>query len=262
MGETDTIDLRVWGKASLPALVYLPGLHGDGTLIGGFRRALTGRVRFVEITYPRSLTWSVADYARAVGLALAERGIASGWLLGESFGSQVVWSLAAGDAFRATGIILAGGFGRHPMPWGARLAAWLIQACPLWLWVGVLAGYARIARLRFRSEPEVRAGLAEFIARRTNLDRLCWVHRLHLVASNDPTPLARRTPVPVYGLTGVLDPIVPWPFVRHWLRRHCPALRDYQVLPGDHNVLSTASARSAEQVVRWMIEPGPKTPGG
>jgi hypothetical protein len=52
----EELQLRIHGEATLPTLVYLPGLHGDWTLVGGFLRALGGRVRFVEMTYPRSLT--------------------------------------------------------------------------------------------------------------------------------------------------------------------------------------------------------------
>src|ERR1035438_3914147 len=84
----EKLQLRVHGDDSLPTLIYLPGLHGDWTLVGGFLQALDGRVRFVEITYPRTLVWSLEDYAAAIETALAQNGIASGWLLGESFGSQ------------------------------------------------------------------------------------------------------------------------------------------------------------------------------
>ena len=86
----EELQLRIHGEASLPTLIYLPGLHGDWTLIGGFRKAIGGRVRFVEITYPRTLTWSLDDYAAAIETALAQNGITRGWLLGESYGSQVV----------------------------------------------------------------------------------------------------------------------------------------------------------------------------
>ena len=55
----EKLQLRVYGDASLPTLIYLPGMHGDWTLIGGFRNAVAGRVRFVEMTYPRTLTWSL-----------------------------------------------------------------------------------------------------------------------------------------------------------------------------------------------------------
>ena len=76
---------------------------------------------------------------------------------------------------------------------------------------------------------------------------------LHLIAENDPRSVASQTGLPVFGLSGWLDPIVPWPWVRRWLRKNCPALRDYIILPhADHNVLSTAPKEAAAQVLRWI----------
>ena len=60
---TDDLKMRAHGDASLPTLVYLPGMHGDWTLVSSFRAAIAGRVRFVEFTYPRTTTWSLDDYA-------------------------------------------------------------------------------------------------------------------------------------------------------------------------------------------------------
>src|SRR5215471_9437798 len=119
---SEELQIRIHGDASRPTLVYLPGLHGDWTLVGSFREALGGRVRFVEFTYPRTLTWSLEDYARAIEEALAKNGISTGWLLGESYGSQLVWPMLAHGRFRVEGIVLAGGFARHPIGWGVRLA--------------------------------------------------------------------------------------------------------------------------------------------
>ncbi len=249
---TERVEIRVHGPATLPTLLYLPGLHGDWTLIGGFRKALAGRVRFAELTYPRTLTWSLEDYAAGVEAAAREQGLEGGWLLGESFGSQVAWPLAARGRFQAQGIILAGGFARHPMQWGVALAERVGGRVPLGVITRVLFGYARVARLRFRREPDVLAGIGEFIARRTELDRQAAIHRLHLLGANDPGALARAVRAPVFALTGILDPIVPWCLVRPWLRRNCPALREYRILRGDHNVLSTASRAAAELVVGWM----------
>jgi pimeloyl-ACP methyl ester carboxylesterase len=250
---SEEVELRVHGLAELPTLVYLPGLHGDWTLIGGFRKALEGRVRFVEMTYPRTLVWSLEDYAAAVEQALAQQGIQSGWLLGESFGSQVLWALAARNRFQARGVILAGGFARHPMHRGVCLAERLCGSISLGLLTRILFAYARVARFRFRHEPEVLADIGQFIARRTDLDRQAAKHRLHLLAANDPSAIARQIQAPMYALTGVLDPIVPWFLVRPWLKRNCRALREYRILRADHNVLSTASRASADLVVQWMM---------
>jgi hypothetical protein len=98
------------------------------------------------------------------------------------------------------------------------------------------------------------ADLDQFFARRTELDRQAATHRLHLVAENDPRPVAQRLNLPLYALTGVLDPIVPWFWVRRWLRGNCPNLREYRILwRADHNVLSTAPRTAADQVMRWIL---------
>jgi pimeloyl-ACP methyl ester carboxylesterase len=250
---TELLRIRVHGDAGRPTLVYLPGLHGDWTLVGGFREALGGRVRFVEFTYPRSLSWSLEDYAAAVEEALTAANVRKGWLLGESFGSQVVWPLLARGKFQTQGIILAGGFVRHPLGWAVPLAQKFCASIPLNLLTSILFAYAKVARFRFRRSPGTIAGIQEFIARRTELDRQAAVHRIRLVGQSDPCSVAREARVPVHALTGVLDPIVPWFFVRRWLRRHCSRLTEYRILwRADHNVLGTAPKESAQQVLRWM----------
>jgi len=65
--------------------------------------------------------------------------------------------------------------------------------------------------------------------------------------------VARQASVPVYALTGLVDPIVPWFLVRPWLRKHCPTLRDYRIVwSADHNVLGTGAQDAAEEILRWM----------
>lgn len=259
--------MRIHGEASLPTLIYLPGLHGDWTLVTSFRVAVAGQVRFVEFTYPRTLTWSLADYAAAIETCLLEHGITRGWLLGESFGSQIIWPLLEETRGRVPeksldrrparfvpdGIILAGGFVRHPVMGAVRLAGWLCEKMPL-SWVSrFLLLYARFARFRHRHAPEMLAGIREFVARRTELDKQAATWRLRLLAENDPRPTARQLLVPVHYLSGFWDPIVPWPFVRAWLQRHCPAFRGSRILwQADHTVLAIAPKASARQVLAWI----------
>ena len=245
--------LRIHGDVTLPTLIYLPGLHGDWTIIGGFRHAIEGRVRFVEFTYPRTVTWSLDDYAAAVESTLAKNGITGGWLLGESFSSQVVWAMVARGKFRAQGVILAGGFVKYPMQQALRLAEKITGRISTRLLVWIIFGYAKIARLRYRLSPQTLAAIDEFVARRTELDRRAAQHRLRLVAENDPRLIARQATLPVFGLSGRFDPMVPWPLVRRWLRNDCPALRDYKVIrKADHNVLSTAPCAAAQQIMAWI----------
>jgi len=155
-------------------------------------------------------------------------------------------------------VILAGGFVQHPMRWGVCLAERFCGGIPLALLTRILFGYAKVARFRYRNAPETLAHIHEFIARRTELDREAAVHRLRLIAQNDPRPIARQVKLPVYALTGLVDPVVPWCFVRPWLKKNCPSLREYKIIgQADHNVLGTGSRPAAEQVLRWMGENQP-----
>ncbi|HEX3625756.1 MAG TPA: alpha/beta hydrolase [Verrucomicrobiae bacterium] len=250
----EKLELRVYGDPALPVLIYLPGLHGDWTLIGGFRAAVAGRVRFVEMSYPRSLAWSLDGHARAIEEELSKLGITRGWLLGESFGSQLMWTLIARGKFQVQGAILAGGFIRHPFKRFLLPLELILKGIPSFILVKMMFGYAKFARIRYRRSPQTLATLDEFIARRRgHLDREAAQHRLRLVGQNDPRQTAMTTQVPIFGLAGIVDPIVPWPFVRHWLRRNCPALRDYKIVRrADHNVLNTGMQESARWVLEWM----------
>ncbi|MEW6302542.1 MAG: alpha/beta hydrolase [Verrucomicrobiota bacterium] len=280
----EELQIRVHGDSGLPTLIYLPGLHGDWTLVTSFSKALEGRVRFVEFTYPRTTEWSLRDYARAVEQALAEHEITAGWLLGESFGSQIVWEVVdesrqqEGDAaglttphprflspwrgegstgpntrFKVQGVILAGGFVRHPMIPFARLAEGLMRGMPLSWLRAFLFFYAKYARFRHRHAPETFESVKEFVARRTGADKQAMAHRLRLVAESDPREQARRVSAPVFHVAGFFDPIVPWFPAQRWLRRNCPGFRAAKVIASaDHNVLGTAPREAAEQVLEWM----------
>jgi pimeloyl-ACP methyl ester carboxylesterase len=252
----EAIQLRIYGDASLPTLVYLPGMHGDWTLIGGFRKAVLGRVRFVEMTYPRTLTWTLDDHAAAIEGALAKEGITSGWLLGESYGSQILWAMMARGKFQAQGIILAGGFVRHPAHRFMRLMEKITGRISARFFVKIVFGYAKFARRRYKDSPETLASLDEFIARRSPEDKEAAQYRLKLVARYDPRPIAAQIKVPVYGLAGFLDPIVPWPLVRRWLRKKCPGFREFKVIRrADHNVLNTGIQASAKWTLEWINKP-------
>jgi pimeloyl-ACP methyl ester carboxylesterase len=251
MGEE--VALRVHHPNSVPTLVHLPGVHGDWTLIGGFRRVLGDRVRFVEVTYPRTVTWTLDQYARGVTEALAKQGIAKAWVLAESFGSQIAWRLLQRPGFTVEGIILAGGFARHPAPWMANLAALLTGRVSLKLLKVFLVVYSQAAHLRFRHSPEIIANVREYVTRRTELDLKAARHRLELVAENDPRELVREITLPVYALAGLFDPIVPWFPTRRWLRKNCPGLAGCRLIwRADHNVLGTAPKAAVAQVLEWM----------
>ena len=191
---SEEIDIRLHGEATLPTLVYLPGLHGDWTLITAFRAAVAGRVRFVEITYPRTITWTMAEYGRAINDALVGAGISSGWLLAESFGSQPAWELMdlsprsakstdTKEIFQVKGLILAAGFVKHPFKQGPTILQLVGRCVPMGVYRAMVKAHSSCIRWHHRRLPEVVAAAREFAERRTEPDRKAMQHRLALLGT-------------------------------------------------------------------------------
>jgi pimeloyl-ACP methyl ester carboxylesterase len=259
---TQSLPCRVHGDCD-PTLVYLPGLHGDWTLLGPFRQALGNRARLVEFAYPRRTDWALENYARFAADALLSRGVNNIWVLGESFSSQVAWALvkqfselqAPGTepTLNLRGLILVGGFVKHPWPWGVWLAHRASAGAPHWLLKRACHAYGDFARRRHACSTSVCEELREFVERRLAPgDREAVTSRYHLIADNDLRPVARRATLPVFHLSGGIDPIVPWWHVRPWLRRHCPGFRESRILHrAGHNVLLDAPDASAAQILEW-----------
>ncbi len=251
----EALRMRVYGSADLPTLIYLPGSHGDWSVIAGFRNQVLPHVRFVEFTYPRTQSWTMEEYGRQVAAALADKGIKSGWILGESFGSQIAWSLIKADGFQCNGIILCGGFVRHPFPWGAallrRLGGRLLQRperIP-----ALMRRYESWVTKHYENTPEQTAAIKEFISRRNVADGLAALHRLCLIQQYDPGIMARTFERPVYYLGGFWDPLVPWYLVRPWLKFNCPGyIKGRIVGSADHNILFSAPKKSAQAVLQWL----------
>jgi pimeloyl-ACP methyl ester carboxylesterase len=264
MNQWDELQVRVHGEGGPPTLVYLPGLHGDWTLVSSFRVALGDRLRFVEFAYPRTVTWTLEEHARAVLDKLAANDIHEGWILAESFGSVVAWAVlgeatrrareSRAASFRAKGVILAGGFVRYPFSVMVRVARALNRAIPLWLIKALCWIYGRYAVLRHRRAPETLECVAEFVRRRSEeADRKAICYRYELILASDARALLQNAELPVYHIVGGVDPIVPWYPVRQWLRRHCRTYSGWRLIwRADHNVLGTAPRAAAEQVVSWI----------
>ncbi len=303
---SEKLQIRVHGDASLPTLVYLPGMHGDWTLVSSFRAAVAGKIRFVEFTYSHSVTDSLKDTTDAIEQALLANGIREGWLVGESFGSQPAWALierflkqtvtaevseptpvpsregnhsshgsevqlpsreglgvgssanvvGPSTCFHPLGLVVAGGFVRHPIIPAVRMAQRISGCLPMTAVKLFCVVYAQYAKFRHHRAPETLASIKEFVANRTTeSDRRAITHRYGVIAGNDLRPVARATTIPVYYLAGAVDPLVPWPFVRWWLRRNCPGYRGGRTIwRADHNVLGTAPKVAGEQVLKWIGE--------
>jgi pimeloyl-ACP methyl ester carboxylesterase len=266
MTDWKDLQIRIHGESAHPALIYLPGLHGDWTLVSSFREAIRDQVRFVEFTYPRTVTWSLEDHARSILKALLANGIREGWVLAESFGSVLAWALlerAAASGFTVVGIVLAGGFVRYPFIPMVQLAAAINRAIPLWLIKAVCWVYSRYAVFRHRQAPETLRCINEFVRRRSeeaDREAICW--RYKLIVQSDARRAVQSVSVPIYQLCGFFDPIVGWWPVKRWLKRHCPSYGGWRVVwRADHNVLGTAPRVAAEQILTWIRSSSRGSPG-
>lgn len=254
------LSASVQGDPGGPVLVYLPGVHGDDTLLGSFRAQVGDDIRLVTFTYPLSTSVNLPDLAAVVWTQLRSLTDQPVWLLAESFGSQVAWAMlsqvrsAPNTALPVQGVILAGGFVRHPWPWAVAAVRWLLGS----LSPRVIRVFFRIypwwARFAYRNAPEILAALPEFVGRRREpADQAAMLHRLLLIELADLRQVARETRLPVYQLTGLWDPVVPWPWVRNWLRHDCPGWKESVVITGaDHVVLGTGTAPAVAAVRRWL----------
>jgi len=257
-GVVDEVDgiSRFYPNPGKPMLIYLPGVHGDWTLFSSFRALAAREFQIVEFTYPRTLTWSLAEYAEFVLSELGRHNIESGWVLAESYSSQVAWAMLEqgnDSAFRVEGVILAGGFARYPIRPLAVAAAFALKVLPHRFWRFLFWAYARYARFRHRPAPESREAVEEFVRRRTSLDLAAMRHRIELIVGNDPRTIVCGARCPVYLLAGWIDPVVvTWP-VLVWLRRNCPGFGGSRLIwPADHNVLGTEPAKALAQLSTWI----------
>lgn len=256
--EPDQLEVRSHG-AGPATLLYLPGIHGDWTLASSFRTVIARKFRFIEITYPRTVSWSLRQYAEAVFHHLQQVGQKQIWFLGESYSSIVAWELlnvikANHSEIEIRGIILAGGFVRYPSNLLVGAARQVMLHTPSNLWKVLFWIYARYAVFRHRNAPETKASVSEFVRRRTSQDLRAVAHRLALIRDADLRDTARNCTTPIYALAGGIDPIVPWWHVFPWLRKNCPALQDSQLIwSADHAVLATAPHRAAEIISQWVL---------
>jgi pimeloyl-ACP methyl ester carboxylesterase len=260
----ESLQLRVHEGGAGGMFVYLPGLHGDWTLMGAFRAALRPKGGFAEVTYPRNSGWTLEDYARGVEESARAQKITGAWLVAESFSSLVGWELVRrqidGDSSPAgglwRGLILAGGFVRYPWPLAVRLVSRLTAALPRPLLRRACESYSCLACRRVGADPVIAAELREFAQRRlVPGDRQAITRRYGLIVEHDMRPVARRMTLPVFHLSGAIDPIVPWWHVRPWLRRHCPSFRGSCLLwKAGHNVLLDAPERCVTQFLNWTKE--------
>lgn len=100
------------GPVTGAPVIYLPGSHGDPSLIGEARRILRRDVRLLAVTYPRAESWTLEDYSDALEDLMGVLDVDSAHLIGESFGGLIGWEFGLTLPRRIRSLLLVGGFCR------------------------------------------------------------------------------------------------------------------------------------------------------
>ena len=118
---------------------------------------------------------------------LLAEGIDKGWLLAESWGSQPAWALVgrnlktAASRFQVKGLILAGGFVKHPFGWGPGLLGWIGAHMPMGFYRSATTVLCRVFKIAApRTGPGRRTALMNLWPVGPALDREAMLHRLDL----------------------------------------------------------------------------------
>ena len=93
--------------------VYLPGIHGDWSMIGDFRRHVLLTTVSWSLPIPGPNLDPSAIWAGGSG-HVGKNKITHGWIIGESFGSQVLKLDCNVPSESSEGVILSGGFSPEP----------------------------------------------------------------------------------------------------------------------------------------------------
>lgn len=248
-----------------PTLIYLPGLHGESSLFSGLHDAASGALQVEKIDYPRAGCQGVSELGEHVLQTLVRRGIRRGWVLAESFGSLVIWELverifqSTAHEFQVEGIILAGGFIRHPRPRMVARLRTLVGWVPDWAYRSAWHISGRLLATWYWRNPGRVASVKEFVRHRCLPgDRSTLDQRAAWIVISDPRSSAAHFPGPVFQLSGGWDFIVPWGPVTRELQKITPGYRGRCLIwSANHGVLFEQPDACVKQILRWIQ---PETP--
>lgn len=234
-----------------PAVAYLPGIGGTGTMARHCIERLRARgFRVIHFRYRgggEDCYAHMAQTARAA-LAAAQPPVPRWLLLAESFGGAVAVEAALAEPERIAGLALVNTFARYPR----RAQLWIGRG------LGAVAGprFFQWVRQRARGRgllgPRVEPALsAELRARKPTFDR-AYLARLRMMLQLDLRPRLAELAVPVALFAADQDAVVPSVRCAEEIRARLPAAT-LRVLPNTgHLVLPLADLAWPE----WLTELG------
>lgn len=240
-------------------IIILPGLHGDCSHLTSFLQEFnTSQVITVKYLSSKRNKNTIEEYADSLFCALSIINAREGFIIAESFGSQVAWRFlellkknTAPFTFQVKALILAGGFLSHPFPRLVRLFSYLYgKARVSWLNLAFRAYFGFVSKATGAKKlPNT------FFEERSSLqDQKALISRMELM-QNDFRKIAENIRCNVYLLVGFWDVIaVPWPLNYFYLNKYCPKFEakwDY-CFWGDHAVLYSEPKKSASIIKNWI----------
>jgi pimeloyl-ACP methyl ester carboxylesterase len=198
------------GPPEAPAILYIPGIHGDWTPKWRMRHVLARHHRLIEIAYPRAATdWSLDDYVTRLDRLVESLHLDNVHLLAESFGSLIGWRFACHRPERVSSLMIAGGFcctpGRLEIA-AAELALRLLPAALLDRGVDLYLRY--LVRRGFPPDA-FRRHEDFFPATRTRRGWRATLNRLKIIRTTDVRHRLCELRVPVFYFGGAWDRVVP-----------------------------------------------------
>lgn len=254
--QNDELLVQISGPEGAPALVYVPGIHGDWTPLWRIRELITRHWRLVEIAYPRSAThWTLDDYVSRLGDLFDHHDLASVHLLAESFGSLIGWTFACRHPERVRSLLVAGGFSVSPgrvKVAAAELALHLFPAALLDKAVDFYLLY--LIRRGFPSSAFHREG-EFFTATRTSFGWRATRNRLKIIRKTDLRGSLGELRVPIFYFGGAWDWIVPVNREIATLNRHLhPACKFHSHLfpKAPHPIIPSRYRQVAQLIFDWI----------
>jgi 3-oxoadipate enol-lactonase len=243
------------GDPSSPAILFLPGVHGDWTPQTRARSELIQDFHLVETAYPRVKHWAIADFARSLNALLDHLGIESAHIVGESFGSLVGWQFGVEYPDRVKSFTLLGGFSRPPRFRVAAAAATALKRLPTGVLESGIDLY--VAGKSVIGEHREKFDTGAYPATRTPSGRLATANRMSIIQATDFREHLAKIDFPVRYLGGANDIVVPVRREISTLMEHLPPECEFQgelIKGAPHPIIASHPEQTAQQLSHWVHE--------
>ena len=248
--------VQVSGPIGAPAVVYVPGIHGDWTPLWRIRNVLRRHCRLIEIAYPRTAErWSLDEYTTRLTALIDRLDLSTVHLLAESFGSLVGWTFASRHPERVKSLMVAGGFCSSPGRVKVAAADLALRLFPARLLDKMVDLYLAYLIKRGFPASAFHRQSEFFPATRTRPGWRSTHNRLKIIRRTDVRSRLGELSIPVLYFGGACDWIVPVrreiATLKHHLRPEC-AFRSIIFPNAPHPIIPARYPQVAQLIFDWV----------